>query len=156
MDEKTVIKYLDKLVNEYIKDDLEVFMISDFLKEDKEHLSERKDQAESYKLADNIENFGLKKNLFKPYKGHLLSLSEKGIELRDLKKGYLKFVKKDNFKEDLEIKLAKSNLQANKINKKIAKKNTANEKFNRISTIINIIIGALNIGLLIWQLSKAE
>ena len=59
-------------------------------------------------------------------------------------------------RENLELDLAKSNLEANKLNKKIAKKNAKNEKFNRISTILNIIIGILNIGLLIWQILKAE
>ena len=52
-------------------------------------------------------------------------------------------------KEDLEIELAKSNIEANKINKKVAAR-------NKKETIINIILGLVNIGLLIWQLLKTE
>lgn len=59
-------------------------------------------------------------------------------------------------KETLEIDLAKSNLEANKLNKKIAKQNTENEKKNRFSTWVNIGIGFINAGLLIWQILKSE
>lgn len=55
----------------------------------------------------------------------------------------------ENKLKDLELKLAKSNIAANKLNKKVAKR-------NRRETIINIILGLLNIGILIWQLLKAE
>jgi len=58
-------------------------------------------------------------------------------------------------KEKLEIDLAKSNIEANKLNEKIATQNKKNEKQNRISTWINIGIGIINIGLLIWQILKA-
>jgi len=57
---------------------------------------------------------------------------------------------------DIEIKLAKSNLEANILNKSIAKNNEENEMFNKYSTIANIIIGLLNVGLLIWQMLKSE
>lgn len=63
--------------------------------------------------------------------------------------------KKQEEKEVLEINLTKSNLEANKLNKKIAKTNKKNEKRNRISTYINIIIGITNIGLLLWQILKS-
>jgi hypothetical protein len=59
-------------------------------------------------------------------------------------------------KETLEIDLAKSNLEANKLNKKIAKQNTENENKNRFSTWDNIGIGFINAGLLIWQILKSE
>lgn len=59
-------------------------------------------------------------------------------------------------REDLELTLAKSNLEANELNKKIAKQNAKNENQNKISTWINIVIGIINIGLLIWQILKAE
>jgi hypothetical protein len=93
MNEKIIIKYLDKLVNEYIKDHFDEFMVIDFLKEDKEHLSERKDQAQSYKLADEIESFGLINEVFKVYEGHILNLDKKGRNLKDFKKGFVKFEK---------------------------------------------------------------
>lgn len=59
-------------------------------------------------------------------------------------------------KENLEVDLAKSNLEANKLNKQIAKQNVKNEKKNRITTWVNIGIGIINIGLLIWQILKAD
>ncbi|UKM66596.1 hypothetical protein GSB9_03186 [Flavobacteriaceae bacterium GSB9] len=48
-----------------------------------------------------------------------------------------------------ELNLAESNIKANKLNEK-------NSKFNKYSTIANIIIGLLNAGLLIWQILKPE
>lgn len=57
-------------------------------------------------------------------------------------------------KEIIELKLAESNIKANELNKNIAEQNEKNEKFNKFSTIANIIIGLLNIGLLIWQAVK--
>jgi len=46
--------------------------------------------------------------------------------------------------KDLEFKLAESNIRANELNEKIAKR-------NKRETIINIILGLINIGILIWQ-----
>ena len=59
-------------------------------------------------------------------------------------------------REKLEFKLAESNIQANKLNKKIAKKNAKNAKFNRDTTIINVILGIANVGLLVWQIFKTK
>ena len=53
-------------------------------------------------------------------------------------------LKKQEKREELEFELAESNIQANKLNKKIAKR-------NKKETIINIVIGLINIGILIWQ-----
>jgi hypothetical protein len=61
-----------------------------------------------------------------------------------------------SLRDKLELDLAKSNLEANELNRKIAKQNKENEKKNRISTWINIGIGFINILLLIWQILKAE
>lgn len=63
---------------------------------------------------------------------------------------------KTSERETLEINLAKSNLEANILNKKIAIQNRKNEKQNRVSTWINIGIGIINVGLLIWQILKPE
>jgi hypothetical protein len=54
-------------------------------------------------------------------------------------------LKKQEKREDLEFELAESNIRANKLNKKIAKR-------NKRETIINIVLGLINIGILIWQL----
>ena len=48
-----------------------------------------------------------------------------------------------------EKKLSESNLKANELNEKISKR-------NKKETIINIILGIINIGLLIWQIVKSE
>lgn len=63
-------------------------------------------------------------------------------------------IKKNLDRENLELELAKSNLEANTLNKKIAKKNEKNEKKNQMMTWINIIIGILNLGILVWQTLK--
>lgn len=57
-------------------------------------------------------------------------------------------------KEELENKLAISNIKANKLSKKIAKQNIKNDRQNQLFTRINIGIGLINIGLLIWQILK--
>jgi hypothetical protein len=57
-------------------------------------------------------------------------------------------------KENLETELAISNIKSNKLTRKIAKQNIKNEKQNQLVTRINIGIGIINIGLLIWQILK--
>ena len=52
--------------------------------------------------------------------------------------------KKQEKRENLEFELAESNIRANELNIKVAKR-------NKRETIINIIIGLINIGILIWQ-----
>ena len=79
-------------------------------------------------------------------------LTEKGQKAVDLG-GYEKFKEeiegKEAEKEQLEIDLAKSNIEANRINRK-------NAKFNRYAIIVNLILGALNVVLLIWQIFSAN
>ena len=84
-----------------------------------------------------------------------LMLKKKGWEFTSFKDIESKELAKE-LKENLEMDLAKSNLEANKLNKKIAKQNTENEKKNRISTWVNIGMGIINAGLLIWQILKSE
>ena len=95
-----------------------------------------------------------------------IQLSTRGYEILTIG-GWLKYItdnenekieteNRNKLKENLEIDLAKSNLKANELNKKIAKQNAKNEKKNRISTWVNIGIGIINIGLLIWQIIKSE
>lgn len=57
-------------------------------------------------------------------------------------------------KNKLETKLTKSNIEANKLNERIAERNEKNERTNIISTWVNIAIGVLNAGLLAWQILK--
>ena len=58
-------------------------------------------------------------------------------------------------KENFEIELAKSNIEANKLNTEIAKKNEKNKRANDIATWINVSVGLINLGIIIWQLMKA-
>ncbi len=76
--------------------------------------------------------------------------SFKEIEEKDLAK-----TKASELKEKLEIDLAKSNIEANILNREIAKQNTKNQKKNNISTWVNIAIGILNFSALLWQIIKA-
>jgi len=55
-------------------------------------------------------------------------------------------------KEKLEIELAKSNLEANELNKSIAAKNEKDKKQNKTERIINISLGVLNLVLLVVQI----
>jgi hypothetical protein len=59
---------------------------------------------------------------------------------------------KVDMKEQLETELAKSNIEANKLNAKIAEQNSQNESKNRIAMWVNISIGALNIVLIAIQI----
>lgn len=56
----------------------------------------------------------------------------------------------------LELELAKSNIEANQLNREVAARNQKNEKSNNIATWINVGIGVLNIGLLAWQLLHSK
>lgn len=76
----------------------------------------------------------------------------KHLEAKDLLNQNLK--EKNELKEQLEFDLAKSNLKANKLNKKIAEQNAKNEKSNIIATWINVVVGIINIGLFVWQALK--
>ena len=74
----------------------------------------------------------------------------------DIENEIIETENRNKLKEKLEIDLAKSNLKANELNKRMAKQNAKNEKKNRISTWINIGIGVINVCLLIWQILKSE
>lgn len=92
----------------------------------------------------SVEKFGLEVYNNGGWLKYLSDIKEKQIELE----------LKQKEKEQLEIKLSKSNIEANKLNKKIAKTNEKNEKNNKITTWINIIIGIINISLLLWQILR--
>ena len=55
-------------------------------------------------------------------------------------------------KEQLETDLAKSNIEANKLNAKIAEQNSQNESKNRIAMWVNISVGVVNTVLLAIQI----
>lgn len=96
------------------------------------------------KLIDDIDTQLYRINL----KG-LNFTSFKEIEEKELAKA-----KAVSEKEKLEIDLAKSNIEANILNREVAEQNTKNQKRNNISTMVNIIIGILNFLALMWQIIK--
>ena len=77
-------------------------------------------------------------------------LDEGGFSISELI--YKENLKKQSERENLELELAKSNLEANELNKKNAEQNKRNEKSNRIGMWINILIGIINLGLIVWQI----
>ena len=54
-------------------------------------------------------------------------------------------------KEELEIELAKSNIEANRLNARIAERNGRDSRFNKIFLIINAVFAAINVLILILQ-----
>jgi len=71
-----------------------------------------------------------------------------------LETGYNKYEQKKE-KENLEIELAKSNIEANRLNAEMAKSNAKNKRTNNIAKWINLSVGIINLGIIIWQLVKA-
>lgn len=53
--------------------------------------------------------------------------------------------------ESWQIKLAKSNIESNELQKKIAEENAKKEKRNEIATWINVAVGLINLAIIIWQ-----
>lgn len=118
----------------------------------------------SERLADFMESKGLIN--IEPTKRFRCDLTEFGLAVSQ-NGGWKKYLEvsemlheneriENDYKSKLELALAESNLEANKLNKKIAEQNQENEKKNQISTWINIGIGIINIGLLIWQILKSK
>lgn len=79
-------------------------------------------------------------------------ITSTGLTARFLKQGGFtakerrEKVEGNTFREirELEKELTKSNIAANRLNE-------TNAKWNRTATIINIIIGGINLGIIIWQ-----
>lgn len=69
--------------------------------------------------------------------------------LKEKKEFDQKIANEKTEKERIELELAKSNIEANELNKKV-------ERRNKRETIINIILGFLNLTILAWQVLKSE
>lgn len=65
---------------------------------------------------------------------------------------YIRENREQEYRDNLELELAKSNIEANELNKKIAKQNNKNRRNNQIATWINIGIGFVNVCLIIWEI----
>ena len=154
-------EHLDQLIDNNLKiisesDKTSDFQLTHFVDINGKRLHSK---YKSEQFAELMEREGLIR-----VNGGFCSLEKFGLQIYN-NGGWIKFLSdKENReneielkqleKENLELKLAKSNLEANKLNKKIAKSNEKNERKNRITTWINIIIGIINIGLLLWQILK--
>jgi hypothetical protein len=118
-------------------------------------------KSRGIKFQKELENEGLIRT-----DDTLCTITKKGFEiaksggwknhLTELSEAIIKQEQQKNEKDNLEHELAISNIEANKLNKKIAKRNEKNEKNNRIATWINIGIGIINISLLLWQVLKSK
>lgn len=64
---------------------------------------------------------------------------------QQLEEDEIEQVKLRKRREQIEVDLAESNLKANTLNEE-------NSRFNKRTTIINIVVGILNLGLIIYQL----
>ncbi|MGO4905715.1 hypothetical protein [Flavobacterium sp. W20_MBD1_R3] len=94
------------------------------------------------KLIDDIDTQLYRINL----KG-LNFTSFKEIEEKELAKA-----KAVSEKEKLEIDLAKSNIDANILNREVAERNFKSERFNKKMSILNFIFIICNFCILIWQI----
>jgi hypothetical protein len=72
----------------------------------------------------------------------------------DAVREYENALMQNSWKEQLEIELAKSNIEANKLNAKNAEQNKKDSRFNKIFQIINAVFAAINIAIAILQLIK--
>lgn len=106
-------------------------------------------------LRDLISNFLVKDlNFVDDIDSQIFRLNSNGwsfVSFKDIESKALS----EELKVNLEIELAKSNLEANKLNKEIAKRNSESEKFNKRISIFNFIFVILNFFILIWQIIKS-
>ena len=92
--EKTTKKYFDIVINEL--DDPLGFCINNILIDNKHLKFDSSEQQDLFfKIVESIEKFGLTYRFFKKIgENGWYELTDKGIELRDFKQGYEKFIKK--------------------------------------------------------------
>lgn len=87
MNKETKIKYLDFVISKI--EDTDMFGIYSILSENKEIK-----ESELPKAAWNVEKFAETYDLIEKYESGFFKLSKKGNELKDFKKGFVKFEKK--------------------------------------------------------------
>ena len=98
MNEKQIFKYFDLVINNI--DDVFAFSINNILFEylnPKNH----KEKEQFFEIVDKVKYFGKKNKYFEQYgknDGGWYKLTDKGIELKDSKNGYLGFKKSSNKK----------------------------------------------------------
>ena len=108
---------------------------------------------EDHKLRIAITKMMGDLHLIESVGNHAYRLTLKGWEFTSFEELDQKEAQEKEFGK-LEFELAKSNIEANKLNKEIAERNRKNEITNSFATWINVGFGLLNLILLIWQLIK--
>lgn len=154
--EKKDIKALDFIIDEVLVK--RIVTTDDLIKA--ELIDEHRNEGFKLDVAyDPVKEFVRYLSIIKKYNFCHCSTNE-DQEFARMNDHTLRFQKEGGFKElyeeyeeenkrkKLEYDLAKSNIEANKLNKK-------NEKRVRKMTWINIAIGVANLGLLVWQILKS-
>ena len=98
MNEKQILKYYDLVIKNI--DDVFAFSINNILFEYLNPKSQ-KEKEQFFKIVDEVKYFGEKNKYFEQFgknDGGWYKLTERGIELKDSKKGHLKFEKSSNKK----------------------------------------------------------
>ncbi|HEY5592354.1 MAG TPA: hypothetical protein VIK55_15230 [Paludibacter sp.] len=160
--ENDVIK-LDFIIEKIIESDQplrsQVFKESGYLDIEDEKLRE----LEFTRLINIISYNGVGITASSKYLDDSIQRNENTVKFKErggfakLFQDELKKLEKENERDKLEIELAKSNLEANALNKAIADKNDKNERKNTIGMWVNISVGVLNIILIavqIWLSSR--
>ena len=100
MDEKTIIRYFDIIIKEL--EDVSSFSVKNILIENKHvKANSQKEREYLFELSSKIKTFGISRGYFlKNGDNGWMKLSNKGIELRDYGKGYLKFIRSKKKKPD--------------------------------------------------------
>ena len=115
INEKTIIKHFDIIVKEL--DDVSFFSINNILIDNKHlNINTQKEKEYLFELSDKIKTFGISRGYFlKNGDNGWMKLSEKGIDLKDSKKGVSKFTKSSNQKFEFTYDGIISYLKSNKI-----------------------------------------
>lgn len=115
-------------------------------------------ELEFTRLINIISYNGVGTTASSKYHGDSIQRNENTVKFKErggfakLFQDRLKKLEKENERDKLEIELAKSNLEANVLNKAIADKNAKNERKNTIGMWVNISVGVLNIILIAVQI----
>jgi hypothetical protein len=115
INEKTIIKYFDIIVKEL--DDVSFFSVNNILI-DNQHLKVNNQEEKDFlfDISDKIKTFGISRGYFqKNGENGWLKLTEKGIDLKDSKKGYFKYIKGANQKFEFTYDGIISYLKSNRI-----------------------------------------
>ncbi len=155
--DKSDIETLDLIIGKILELDSKIYdgILKDIEKYKDYKISDIK--FESNRIMNIIESYGCAK-VTRLIRGNTIEKNENTKKFKEhggfakIYQDELNRIERENESEKLEINLAKSNLEANELNKSIAAKNDRNEIRNNIGMWVNIFIGVLNIGLIVLQI----